>query len=285
MQNEYPPNRVLVSNSIPLNFQISPNDIYVDVFTPAERAAIIDKYKKPNLFNGTCIRLDAIVGDTAWLSPVCFFDFLCCNIVGIHNKDPLALNKLNLHLAKYGKIDTFEKLLSIRELPNIIGTSTLLHDVNNEYLLVERNTSVSVGSGLFACTSSGSLDETDIPVANPILGCGQRELMEELNIKAQLFLEGIVAPIQKMQPIALLTGVVNQPWRQILPVMLRAEDFAKENKNVLIVPKDKLLQLISLYSFTDAAAYQIFFEAGGNPKEWKKVSTGFINVKELVYKM
>ena len=285
MQNEYPPNRVLVSKSIPLYFQISPNDIYTDVYTPEERDAIITKYKKPNLFNGTCIRLDAIVGETAWLSPVCFYDFLCCNIVGIHNKDPLAYNKLGMHLSKYGKIDSFEKLLQVRELPNIIGTSTLLHDINNEYLLVERNTSVSVGSGLFAATSSGSLDETDISVVNPIIGCGLRELVEELNLKCQLFIEGIVAPIQKMQPVALLTGTINQPWRQILPIMIRAEDFAKENKNILIVPKDKLLQLISLYSFTDASAYQIFFEAGGNPKEWKKVSTGFVNVNDFKYNL
>lgn len=205
--------------------------------------------------------------------------------MGIHNKDHLAYNKLDIHLSKYGKIDSFEKLLKVRELPNIIGTSTLLHDINNEYLLVERNTSVSVGSGLFAATSSGSLDETDISVVNPIIGCGQRELIEELSLKCQLFIEGIVTPIQKMQPVALLTCVVNQPWRQILPIMIRAEDFAKENKNILIVPKDKLLQLISLYSFTDASAYQIFFEAGGNPKEWKKVSTGFVNVNDFKYNL
>lgn len=45
MQNEYPPNRVLVSKSIPLYFQISPNDIYTDVYTSAERDATITKYK------------------------------------------------------------------------------------------------------------------------------------------------------------------------------------------------------------------------------------------------
>lgn len=285
MQNVYPPDRVLVSKNIPMHFQISPADVYVDIYTSAEREAIIDKYRKPNLFNGTCIRLDAIQDNTAWLSPVCFYDFLCCNIVGIHNKDPLAINKLNLHLAKYGKIDSFEKLLQVRELPNIIGTSTLLHDINNEYLLVERNTSVSVGSGMFAATSSGSLDETDISIANPILGCGHRELQEELNIRCDLYIEGIIAPIQKMQPIALLTGCINQSWRQVLPIMLRAEDYAKENKNVLIVPKDKLMQLISLYAFTDAAAYQIFFECGGDAKAWKKCANGFVNVKEFYYKL
>lgn len=284
MQNPYPPDRVLVSRSNPIYFDISPNDIYVDIYTPAERQAILQKYYKPNLFNGTCIRLDAIVGDTAWLSPVCFYDFLCCNIVGFHNRDPIAWTKLDGYMLRYGKLDSFEKLLSIRELPNIIGTSTLLHDVNNEYLLVERNTNVSVGSGLFAATSSGSLDETDISVSNPIIGCAQRELLEELNIKCNLYIEGIIAPIQKMQPIALLTGTINQPWRTILPVMIRAEDFAKENKNILIVPKDKLLSLISLYSFTDAAAYQIFYEAGGDPKAWKRVKDDFVDIKEYYYK-
>lgn len=284
MQNAYPPSRVLISDNIPLNFKVAPTDNYIDVYTHEERDAIINKYKKPNLFNGSCIRLDSIIGDTGILSPVCFYDFLCCNIVGIHNKDPLALDKLNTHLSKYGKINTFDKLLEVRELPNIIGVSTLLHDINNDYLLVERNTTVSVGSGLFACTSSGSLDVDDMRFNNPIIGCAQRELKEELNLNCQLYLEGIIAPIQKLQPVALLTGVVTKPWHEIIPIMMQAEDFAKENNRLLIVPKDKLLPLISMYSFTDASAYQIFYEAGGTEKLWKKVNGKFINLQELYYR-
>jgi hypothetical protein len=224
--------------------------------------------------------MDSLIGGYCMISPVMFYDFLCCNIVGFHNRDSLAWDKLSLVLRKYGKLDSFEKVLAVNELPNIIGTSTLLHDVNFDYLLVERNTSVSVGSGLFACTSSGSLDISDMSAKNPIVGCGSRELREELNIGCNLTIEGLVIPIQKMQPIALLTGHVQRPWRELLPTMLNAEDFSKENKRVLVVPKAKLLQLISMYKFTDAASYQIFLEAGGNKVLWNIAKGQFINVSE-----
>lgn len=280
MQNVYPPDRVIISREIPVTFNIPSYNTYVDIYTEQERDAIVEKYKTPNLFNGTCIRLDSLVNGCATISPVTFYDFLCCNIVGIHNKDILAWPKLESYLRKYGKLDSFEKVLSVVELPNIIGTSTLLHDVNNDFLLVERNTAVSVGSGLFACSSSGSLDESDMLSPNPIIGCGVRELIEELNLNCTLQIEGIVIPIQKMQPIALLTGQVYRPWRELLPTMMQGQDFRKENNRVLVVPKNKLLAMISLYAFTDAAAFHIFFEAGGDAKKWKQAASDFINVRE-----
>lgn len=280
MQNKYPPDRVLVSNELPLQFEVSEIWPYVDIFTQDERTAIVNKYKTPNLFNGDCVRLDSLKNGKAYLSAVKFFDFLCCNIVGIHNKDGLAYPKLSQYLQKYGKLDTFDKVLSVNELPNIIGTSTLLHDINDDFLLVERNTAVSVGSGLFACTSSGSLDMDDISAPNPIIGCGQRELIEELNLSCNLQIEGIVIPIQKMQPIALLTGQVGKAWRELLPLMVQGADFRKENSRVLIVPRSKLLPMISLYAFTDAAAFHIFFEAGGNRQKWKDAEFAPIDVRQ-----
>lgn len=280
MQNVYPPDRVLISHEIPLTFDISPTIQYINVFTQSEREAIIQKYKTPNLFNGNCIRLDSLKNGHAMISPVMFYDFLCCNIVGIHNKDPLAWSKLSMYLDKYGKLDSFDKVIEVSELPNIIGTSTLLHDCNDDFLLVERNTAVSVGSGLFACTSSGSLDENDITSPNPIIGCGVRELTEELNLNCTLSIEGVIIPKQKMQPIALLTGQVFRPWRELLPAIMQGVDFHKENSRIFIVPKDKLLSMISLYAFTDAAAFQIFFEAGGDKKKWKELEYSFINVKD-----
>lgn len=284
MQNVYPLDRVLVSNSIPLSFYISPNQTYVDIFTPAERDAIIAKYKTPNLFNGDCIRLDSLQNNIASISAVKFYDFLCCNIVGIHNKDLLAWPKLNQYLSPYGKLNTFDKVLSVKELPNIIGTSTLLHDTLDEFLLVERNTAVSVGSGLFACSSSGSLAAEDLLVDNPVIGCGQRELLEELNLRCTLQIEGVVIPIQKMQPIALLTGKVDRPWRDLIPYMMQGVDFRKENNRILVVPREKLLPMISLYSFTDAAAFHIFFEAGGDRKKWKEAEYDFVDVKQYYVK-
>ena len=280
MQNPFPPSRVLIAQQVPVQFTVSNEDTYVDIFTEQERNAIIEKYKTPNLFNGSCIRLDNIQSGVGYLSPVTFYDFLCCNIVGFNNKDELAWPKLRQYISKYGDLDSFEKVLRVRELPNIIGTSTLLHDINNDYLLVERNTSVSVGSGLFACSSSGSLEVEDMKYYNPIIGCGDRELKEELNLKCPLYLEGIVMPIQKMQPIALLTGVVDRPWRELLPFMLKGEDFFKENSKLLIVPKDKLLSIISLYKFTDAASFQIYFEAGGTPQKWKEHENTVIRLSD-----
>lgn len=280
MQNPFPPSRVLVSNQLPLTFEVAQKTTYEDVFTPEQRDLMIAKYKTPNLFNGTCIRIDSLQNNHAIISPVMFYDFFCCNIIAIHNRDPIVWPTMQQALAPYGKMDSVDKILSIKCLPNIIGVSTLLHDCNDDYLLVERNTAVSVGSGLFAATSSGSLDDSDLYSPNPIIGCGERELVEELNLRCNLSIQGLVIPIQKMQPIALLTGQVFRPWRQLLPSLKQGIDFKKENSRVLIVPKSKLLSIISLYSFTDAAAFQIFFEAGGTPIKWKDLENTFINVNE-----
>lgn len=214
-------------------------------------------------------------------SAVTFYDFLCCNIVGYHSRDPLAWNKLSACLKKYGKLDTLEKVLAVRELPNLLCTSTLLHDINNEYLLIERNTKVSIGSGLFACTSSGSLSLDDMSAPNPIVACARRELIEELNLDCDLHMQGVIMPLQKMQPVALLTGFVFRRWRDILPVMKQAIDFGKENSRALVVPKDSLLSLISMYKFTDAAAYHIFLEVGGDRYSWKEVNGQFVNVNNF----
>ncbi len=281
MQNHYPPERVLIAQSIPSRFAVSQIPPYIDVFTPEERIAIVEKYRTPNLFDGDCIRLDVLYDGMCSFSAVKFFDFLCCNIVGFHNRDPIAWSKLEPVLKKYGKLDTFEKVLSVRELPNLLCTSTLLHDINNEYFLIERNTKVSVGSGLFACTSSGSLSLEDMSQPNPIVGCANRELVEELNLNCTLSVQGVIMPVQKMQPVALLTGLVHRPWREILPAMKCAVDFEKENSRVLLVPKEYLLPLISMYKFTDAASYHIFFEAGGDKYSWKQVNGQFINVNNF----
>ena len=280
MQNQFPPSRVLVAQQIPVSFRVSNVSPYIDIFTEDERNNIINKYKTPNLFNGTCVRLDNVQGGVGYLSQVSFYDFLCCNIVGFHNKDKLSWDKLSSQITKYGDLNSFEKVLRIRELPNIIGVSTLLHDINNEYLLVERNTSVSIGSGLFACSSSGSLDASDLQYNNPIIACGYRELKEELNLSVQLFIEGIIMPIQKMQPIALLTGIVQRPWKELIPLILNGEDFSKENSRLLIVPKDKLLDIISLYKFTDAASFHIYLEAGGTKQKWKEHENTIIRLSD-----
>lgn len=284
MQNPFPPSRVLVSQQVPNTFEVSKQDTYENIYTDEERSAIINKYKTPNLFNGSCVRLDNIQSGVGYLSPVSFYDFLCCNIVGFHNKDDLAWPKLQQRISKYGELDSFEKVLRIKELPNIIGVSVLLHDINNDYLLVERNTAVSVGSGLFACSASGSMGCEDLVYYNPIVGCATRELKEELNLKCNLYVQSIVMPIQKMQPIALLTGVVSRPWRELIPYMIKGEDFSLENSRLLVVPKDKLLSIISLYKFTDAASYHIYIEAGGNKRLWKEHENSIVKLSDYYIK-
>lgn len=280
MQNPYPPDRVLIAQSVPQRYVISRVAPYIDIYTPEERAIIIDRYKTPNLFNGLSVRLDGITEGICSLSTCCFYDFLCCNIAGFHNRDELAWGKLEQAIKKYGKLDTFEKVMNVRELPNLLCTSTLLHDINGDYLLIERNTKVSVGSGLFACTSSGSLTPEDCYNSGPIVNCARRELIEELNLDVTLYVQGIIMPIQKMQPVALLTGQVQMPWRNIVQQMKLGVDYNKENSRMLIVPKHKLLSLISLYKFTDAASFHIFFEAGGNKESWHRVKNDIVTISD-----
>lgn len=281
MPNMIPTKRVLISQDVPSTVEVSKSSSYIDIFTKEERDAIVEKYRTPNLFDGDCVRLDAISNGVAYISPVTFYDFLCCNLVGIHNKDPIAYKKMFIAMLKYGPIDSFEKLLTVQELPHVICTNVLLHDVNYEYLLVQRNTTVSVGSGVLACTSSGSMTLEDLSAPNPIIRCAERELAEELNLQCNLQIIGICAPLQKLQPVVLLTGMVFRPWREILPAMKTAQDFEKENKCALVVPQNKLLPLICYYSFTDAAAYHIFYECDGDATKWKKAEKEFVKVQNF----
>lgn len=276
---EYPVNRVLVSKEIPQSFAVSPTDTYIDVFSEAERSLIIKKYQSPNLFNGPCVRLDKIVNGVAYVSPVCFFDFLCCNISGIYNKDMISGVRMEQVLKKYGKLNTFEKVLQVAELPNIIGTSTLISDPEGNYLLVERNTKVSVGSGTFACTSSGSLQIDDLSTkGNFAVACAERELREELNISCNLRITGAVIPLQKLQPIILLSGTVVRPWRDLLPVMKQSQDFVKENTRAVIVPKGNALQLCAGYQFTEVASYQILIDNNADKVMWNWASNHLIDI-------
>jgi hypothetical protein len=87
-------------------------------------------------------------------------------------------------------------------------------------------------------------------------------------------------PLQKMQPIALLTGMVTRPWREILQTVKSGADFRKENSRILLVPKKDLLPMISMYKFTDAASFHIFLEAGGNKVLWNVVKGQFININQ-----
>ena len=276
---EYPANRVLTSSELPQQFVVSPEDTYVNVFSEAERNIIIKKYQSPNLFNGPCVRLDSIKNGIASISPVCFYDFLCCNIAGIYNKDMIAGVKMSAVLAKYGKLNTFEKVLAVKELPNIIGTSTLLTDPAGNYMLVERNTKMSIGSGTFACTSSGSMSIDDVSgTTNYVVNCAERELREELGIGSNLKMTGIVIPLQKMQPIIMLTGQVFRPWAELYPAIRLSQDFSKENNRAIVIPKGRALQLVAGYQFTEVAAYQILLDNNADKVMWNWACKHILNV-------
>ena len=233
--------------------------------------------KGKTLFNGCTVRLDSLQNGTAILSKVGFFDFMTTNLIIKPNNSAKRSAMANMYSAlfsdqvkqvmrleqrvKAAVIDqprkTFDDVIAIRELANIITVSVLIKDCTGRALLVHRCNKVAVSSGSFATSCAGSLDERDLAADNPFLSCAQRELKEELNLECRLHLDNIVISKQKLQPAALFSGKIESRFEDIYQQMISAPDYKEENCELFAVPPENLNGVVKKYQFTDVAAFQI----------------------------
>lgn len=284
-----PVNHVIIFPIKP-NFKVIKNEktLFNSLFSDIERDQLIQLYSEKNNakpFNGKSIRLDHIKNfDNSTIieiSEIEFFDFLSTTMIynqkdsfidycDKHNKkkEKTLIEKI-CHVVDRIKDDpSFEEIIGVNELSNILAVSILIEDKNGEVGLLHRSKNVAVSSGIFSVTATGSLDEQDYDKENPFISCAMRELEEELNIHPDtIVLDEIVMSKHKLQPIALFQLKLEQSWKELVPTIKAARDFNQETQEIYSVPISALSQFLYAETFTDAAAYQIFTKLNRNLEE------------------
>lgn len=280
-----PAKRILCSEELPHTFNVSEKSAFVPLLNEQEQKIILEQDAKgKNLFNGKAVRLDSLIDGEAVLSEVGFFDFMTTNLVVKPNSRTKKSAFSNLYAAIFSdqiryasKLEhrikaavlgqskkTFDDVLAIRELANIVTVSVLLQDSTGRVLVVKRGNKVAISSGNFATACAGSVDDRDLTNDNPFLSCAQRELQEELGIKCDLKFDNLIISKQKLQPAALFSGRLDCTFESLYQDMLKAPDFKEENSTLFAVPDNKISGIVKKYQFTDVAAFQL----AGRTKSW-----------------
>lgn len=273
-----PCHRIILSTLLPKNFKIVQQTSFYQMLSKEEQLQIVEHSTKgKTLFNGCTVRLDSLKNGTAILSKVGFFDFMTTNLIIKPNNSAKRSAVANMYSALFSdqvkqimRLEhhvkaaviaqprkTFDDVIAIRELANIITVSVLIKDCTGRALLVHRCNKVAVSSGSFATSCAGSLDERDLATNNPFLSCAQRELKEELNLECRLHLDHMVISKQKLQPAALFSGKIESRFEDVYQQMISAPDYKEENCELFAVPPESLNGVVKKYQFTDVAAFQI----------------------------
>ena len=277
-----PVNRVIACTELPTKFKVVPETSFHRLLNEAEQRQILEQDAKGRkLFNGKVVRLDAIEGDTAILSEAKFFDFMTTNLVIKPNNRAKKSALANLYATLFSdqvkqvmKLEhrvkaaivgqprkTFDDVIAIKELANIVTVSVLIHDCTGRVLLVHRGNKVAISSGSFATSCAGSVDVQDLETTNPFLSCAQRELKEELDLECSLHFDSLVISKQKLQPAALFSGYIDYCFEDVYQKMISAPDYKEENCELFAVPEDCLNSIVKRYQFTDVAAFQLAGDA------------------------
>ena len=255
-----PCHRIILSTLLPKNFKIVQETSFYQMLSKEEQLQIVEHSTKgKTLFNGCTVRLDSLKNGTAILSKVGFFDFMTTNLIIKPNNSAKRSAVANMYSALFSdqvkqimRLEhhvkaaviaqprkTFDDVIAIRELANIITVSVLIKDCTGRALL------------------AGSLDERDLATDNPFLSCAQRELKEELNLECRLHLDHMVISKQKLQPAALFSGKIESRFEDVYQQMISAPDYKEENCELFAVPPESLIGVVKNYQFTDVAAFQI----------------------------
>lgn len=285
----YPPDRVFPCRQDITEFHVLDSTHYKSVYSEEEIKKMVSSSGKKNVFNGICVRMDKIINGKCYLSKVGFYDFLVSNLTYLPtNKNLMSTfdimrcyifdsefrsvisleSRIRTRIDGYERIKSFEDVLAIDELANIITVSILLEDSNGDLLLVKRGNKVAVSSGTYAVSAAGSVAENDLTESNPFLSCATRELREELGLEVSLRCTDVVISRQKLQPAVLFHGNLSVPFIDVLEKMRNADDFKEENESLFVVPKNRVMGLVHRMQFTDVAAYQLFQASGCNRTEW-----------------
>ncbi len=222
------------------NFQIEKLDktLFKLPIDKSERRILVNLYSSrnnSNPHNGKCIRLDSVEFKQDILdmkiSQVEFYDFLSTNLCIKPSNSPIkSFRKLLLSLIKWwksfeivdkvkksvlvnGKINSFEDVIRIDSLANIIAVSIIIIDSTGRIAIVKRTKKVAISSGYFSATAAGTVSMDDFCEENPMEACIVRELKEELGIEnLDLKFDACVIPKEKLQPIFCYSAKIEGVW-------------------------------------------------------------------------
>ena len=248
---------------------------FISPISEEEKKFIIKHYEditgsKP--FNGKVIRLEKL-SPVIEVSEIDFFDLLTTNILlnntNFNIKDYNFLYQLveirKKIMSKLVEIRSAEDILTNKYISNAISVSTLLIDADGYLGIVERKTNTVINSGKYADTSTGTVSTGDISYCcngnkcylykNPFLDSAKRELLEETNIKTKLYFDGIIFPIQKMQPVFLYSGKLDKSWADLIPDIKKAKDFYNEIKTLKQINLKDIDKFVAKNNFSDASAF------------------------------
>ena len=222
-------------------------------------------------FNGKVIRLEKL-SPVIEISEIDFFDLLTTNILlnntNFNIKDynflyPLVEIRKKI-MSKLVEIRSAEDILTNKYMSNAISVSTLLIDIDGYLGIVERKINTAINSGKYADTSTGTVSTEDILYCksskcylykNPFLDAAKRELLEEMNIKTKLYFDGMIFPIQKMQPVFLYSGKLDKSWADLMPDIKKAKDFYNEIKTLKQINLKDIDKFVAKNNFSDTSAY------------------------------
>lgn len=294
-----PRKRVFISEKLISAVKVSAETRFNRLLSEEEQKVILSKDAKRTLFNGDSVRLDELTDDgTAIVSIIGFFDFMTTNLVFkpasrskrsafaslyavLFSDTVKEANRLERRVKAsiYGQPKrTFNDVLQIRELANVLTVSVVIHDCTGRVLLVKRGNKTAISSGNFAVSCTGNMGKEDLDNESPFIACAKRELKEELNLDCDLQIDGVVISKQKLQPAVLLSGIISDTFESVLNTMIAAKDFNAENSQLFAVPENKLVAVVKHHQFTDVAAFQL----AGNCEHWATTKQASILQYELM---
>jgi 8-oxo-dGTP pyrophosphatase MutT (NUDIX family) len=259
-----------------------------------------EKTNATHLFNGKSVRLDKVtnIGSSTIIhvSMIEFFDFLLTTMLynqrdsfvrfcedNKRYEEKALIERFCDFIDSQGSVNSFEGVIDIKELSNILAVSILVEDRNGLVGLMRRSKNVAVSSGILSVTATGSLDEQDFHENNPFISCAKRELREELNIETDsIVLDELVMSKHKLQPIALLNVKLPHDWKDLAKCIKSAKDFNYETQEMYAVPISDLSQFLYSEKFTDAASYQIYKKMIHAGVQIEPVRSGFNKEQYLI---
>ncbi len=258
------------------------NTLFCSPLKPREQELLISLYSQINGMhptNNKVVRLDSINPIT--VSTVGFFDFLTTNLAVFPSNLPRAHTwrqsgsphrwseayaLLRTVRSAVGplQVNSIQEVLQNASLANITAVSVMIIDSENRVGIVERPSGLAVASGQYAATATGTVLPEDLRRKNPFSAAACRELKEEVNLDCKLIDDGLVMPRQKMQPIWLFHGHLEERWEDVKDRMLAARDHEREVSRVVpitLTDPEQVARAVSDSRMSDTAAYHLWLLA------------------------
>lgn len=235
---------------------------YQSLLTTDEKSIIIEHYrtfKKGNLHNGYCVRLEDMYNDILNISLITFYDFVITTAIRLdfnsfYNylkdiKDEKALKIVHklYDYFKSLKINSFKDVIKQNNLANVLAISLMVKCSDDRYLIVQRNNKNILGNGIYSVSVTGAVDGLDFESSNPIISCAWRELYEELGLMVDendFTIKELAMGKMKKQPTAIVNVSTLLDSKSIITQSKYAKDFNKELSNIVALNKEELFLLL-----------------------------------------